>query len=133
MKMYNFKNPSQILCETIETLFATGDIYCLEAHPGMSDLSKNFLKVKAAFPDIKTELLQQLMEGEQVASHWILHGTHLGELFGIPPTGKTVRFQNLSIATIEDGKIIKYNSEIGWLSILMQIGALPIKSAEANR
>jgi len=131
--MYNSKNPSEILRETIETLFATGDINCLEAHPGMSDLSKNFLKVKAAFPDIKTELQQQLMEGEQVASHWILHGTHLGELFGIPPTGKTVRFQNLSIARVEDGKIIQYNSEIGWLSILMQIGALPIKSADANR
>ena len=131
--MSNSKNSSEILRETIETLFATGDIHCLEAHPGMNDLSKNFLRVKAAFPDIRTELQQLLMEGEQVASHWILHGTHLGELFGIPPTGKTVRFQNLSIAKVKDGKIIQYNSEIGWLSILTQIGVLPIKSADANQ
>lgn len=89
-------------------------------------MSKNFAKVKVAFTDIKTEFVQPLTEGDQVASHWILHRTHTGELFGISPTGKTVKFQNLSIARIENGKIVQYNSEIGWLSILMQIGGIGI-------
>ena len=124
--MLKSENPGEILRQTIETLFTTGDVSCLDPHPGMDSLSKNFAKVKAAFPDIKTEFQQQLTEGNQVASHWILQGTHTGDLFGIAPTGKRVKFQNLSIARIENGKIVQYNSEIGWLSILMQIGALPI-------
>jgi predicted ester cyclase len=124
--MLKSQNPGDILRQTIETLLTTGDVSGLEQHPGMEALSKNFAKVKSAFPDIKTEFVQQLTEGDQVASHWILHGTHTGELFGIAPTGKTVKFQNLSIARIENGKIVQYNSEIGWLSILMQIGVLPI-------
>ena len=125
--MNNSKNVGDVLRETIETLFATGDVSCLETHPGMESLGKNFVKIKAAFPDIKTELQQQLIEGDRVASHWSLSGTHLGDFFGIPPTGKTVRFQNLSIAKIENGKIIQYNSELGWLAILLQIGALPMQ------
>ena len=131
--MNNPKNAADILRETIETLFATSDVSCLATHPGMEALSKNFIKIKTAFPDIKTELQQQLLYENKVASHWVLSGTHLGDFFGIQPTGKTVQFQNLSIAQVEDGKIIQYNSELGWLSILMQIGALPLQSREPNR
>ena len=131
--MDNSRNAAEIMREAIETLYATGDVSCLQPHPGMETLSKNFLKLKAAFPDVKTELQQQVMEGNRVASCWVLSGTHLGELFGIPPTGKTVRFQNVSIAQIENGKIIQYNSELGWLAILMQIGALPIPAKGNER
>ena len=103
--MNNSKNAGEVLRETIETLFATGDVKCLETHPGLEALNKNFINLKVAFPDIKTEIQQQVIEGDMVASHWVLAGTHLGNFFGIPPTGKSVRFQNLSIAKIENGKI----------------------------
>ncbi|SRR5258708_18489961 len=50
-----------------------------------------------------------------------------GKLFGVPPTGKSVRFQNISIATVVDQQVVQYNSETGWLDFLMQVGALPLK------
>jgi predicted ester cyclase len=56
--------------------------------------------MKAAFPDIAIELQQQLVDGERVASHRIVRGTHLGDFFGIPPTGKTVKYQDIGIATV---------------------------------
>jgi predicted ester cyclase len=58
--------------------------------------------------------------------HWVFSGTHEGELYGVPPTGKKVSFQNISISRVEDGRIVQYNSEIGFLSVLMQLGVLPL-------
>jgi predicted ester cyclase len=59
-------------------------------------------------------------------------GTHTGDLYGIPPTGKTFRIQNINIIKVEDGKIVSYNSEVGWLALFMQIGFLPLKSEVPN-
>jgi hypothetical protein len=124
----NTKSPAQIARETIETLFATGDLSVLDPHPGMESLRKVFPAFIKAFPDIKIELQQQVVEGNRVSSHWIFQATHLGDLYGIPPTGKPVRFQNINIIKVEDGKIVQYNSEVGWLALFMQIEFLPLKN-----
>lgn len=81
-----------------------------------------------AFPDFRAELKQQIVDGDRVGTHWVFRGTHLGEFQGIPPTGKPVEFQNLSITRVVDGRIVNYNSEIGFLTVLRQIGALPLRS-----
>lgn len=121
------KSPAEIAKQTIETLFATHDLSVLDPHPGMESLKKVFPAFVKGLPDIKIELQQQVAEGDRVSSHWIFSATHSGELYGIPPTGKHVRFQNINIMKIEDGKIVQYNSEVGWLALFMQIGFLPLK------
>jgi predicted ester cyclase len=124
----NTKTPAEIARETIETLFATHDLSVLNPHPGMESLRKVFPAFVKGLPDIKIELQQQIVAGNQVASHWLFRATHLGDLYGIPPTGKEVKFQNLNIMKIDDGKIVQYNSEVGWLALFMQIGFLPLKN-----
>jgi predicted ester cyclase len=126
----NTKAPAEVARETIETLFATKDLSVLNDHPGMESLRKVFPAFITAFPDIKIELQQQVIDGNKVASHWVFQGTHLGDFHGIKPTGKPVRFQNINIIKAEDGKIVQYNSEVGWLAIFMQIGFLPIQSGK---
>jgi predicted ester cyclase len=122
------RTPSEIARETIETLFATKNLSVLDPHPGMESLRKVFPAFIKGLPDVTVELQQQISEGNKVASHWVFQGTHSGELYGIPPTGKKVRFQNLNIMHIEDGKVVQYNSEVGWLALFMQIGFLPLKN-----
>ena len=127
------QDPAQIARETIRKLFDTYDLSVLDQHPGMDSLRKVFPAFVNAFPDIKIELQQQVVDGNRVSSHWIFHGTHLGNLYGIPPTGKSVRFQNINIMRVEEGKIVQYNSEVGWLSLFMQIGFLPLHHQPSNR
>jgi len=86
---------------------------------------QTFPAVKAAFPDMKAELQQTMVDGNRVAAQWVFSGTHSGTFFGIPPTGKPVRIQNVAIARVEGDRIVEYNSEVGWLAALKQIGALP--------
>lgn len=121
------KSNAEIALETIEKLFATKDLSILDPHPGMESLRKVFPAFVHAFPDIRIELQQQVVQDDKVSSHWVFNATHTGDLYGIPPTNKAVRFQNINIMKIENGKIVQYNSEVGWLALFMQIGFLPLQ------
>jgi predicted ester cyclase len=123
--------PAELVRRTFEALFA-GDTTPLDVHPGLHALRPALPLLFAAFPDFRAELQQQLVDGDRVASHWVFRGTHRGDLYGLPPTGVAVQFQNLSICRVEDGRIVQYNSEVGWLSVLRQIGALPLHPGHAS-
>jgi hypothetical protein len=50
-------------------------------------------------------------------------GKPAGELFGVPPTGKSFRMMAIDIQTIKDGKIAKTFHMENWLSALGQLRA----------
>ncbi len=120
------QDPRQVVLEMIQGMVERGT-EALEPHPGMEHLRRLWPSVQATIPDFRAELQQQVAEGDRVATLWIFSGTHRGTLFGVPPTNKEVRFQNVSIAMVTDGKVVQYNSETGWLDFLMQVGVLPLK------
>ncbi len=120
------RDAGAIVVEMIQGMVDRGD-EALAPHPGMEHLRRLWPSVKAALPDFRAELQQQVVDGDRVATLWIFSGTHQGPLFGVAPTGKPVRFQNVSIARLSDGRIVQYNSETGWLDFLTQVGALPRK------
>jgi predicted ester cyclase len=123
---FETESPAAIVRSAFQTIFS-GDFTPFDAHPGLESLKKHFPSMLVAFPDFRAELKQQIVEGDRVATHWIFRGTHRGDLYGIPGTGKPVEFQNLSISRVVDGRIVNYNSEVGWLTVLRQIGALPLR------
>jgi predicted ester cyclase len=117
-------DPAEVVRTTFSAIFA-GDCAPFDQHGGLEALRAAFPPMLVAFPDFSAELVQQVVDGERVASHWIFRGTHRGALYGIAPTGKAVQFQNLSICRVENGRIVQYNSEIGWMALLRQLGAWP--------
>jgi predicted ester cyclase len=120
----NRAEPAEIVRTTFQAIFA-GNRAPFDQHQGLEALRAAFPPMLAAFPDFSAELVQQIVEGNRVASQWTFRGTHRGPLYGIAPTGNTVQFQNLSICRVADGRIVQYNSEIGWMTLLRQIGAWP--------
>jgi predicted ester cyclase len=127
----NVDSPAAVVRSVFTRIFA-GDVAPFASNPGLASLDKVFPGMLRAFPDFRAELKQQMVDGDRVASQWIFRGTHLGEFHGVPPTGKPVEFQNISICEVVDGRIVAYNSEIGALRLLMQIGALPFGAAKAG-
>lgn len=121
-------DPATLVQQTLAAAFA-GNLTVLDDHPGLTSLRMALPKTFAAFSDFTAELQQVVTEGSRVATHWRLRGTHTGEFFGIQPTGKEVHYQNVSIAYVEQGRIVQFNSEVGYLSVLLQIGFLPVKGA----
>jgi steroid delta-isomerase-like uncharacterized protein len=88
------------------------------------------------FPDLRFTLEDVVAENDKVAVSWIISGTHRGEFRGVPPTGKKVSIEGITINLIADGKIM--DSYINWdaLSLLQQFGVAsafgPPKSATAG-
>jgi len=69
------------------------------------------------FPDATVEISEQLAERDLVATRKTLRGTHLGELWDLPPTGNRVELEFIDIFRVCDGRLIEH-----WTS--MDIGAL---------
>lgn len=64
--------------------------------------------LKPAFPDLRVEVLDQIAEGDQVTSRKRITGTHLGELMGIPATGRSVAIDVIDIVRLRDGKYLEH-------------------------
>lgn len=63
--------------------------------------------------------------GDRVVVRWTGSGTHVGEVTGIPPTGKAVRVDAISIHRMDGGKIAETWEVWDTLTFLQQIGVVP--------
>lgn len=61
-----------------------------------------------AFPDLKIEIYDQIAEGDKVTTRKAIFGTHLGELMGIPPTGKKIKVDVIDIVRLRNGKYYEH-------------------------
>ena len=95
--------------------------------PGTREgLQSAVLGVRAAFPDIEPELHEMLAEGDFVSVRVEAGGTYTGEPFaGISASGKPIRWEEMHIFRLRDGKIVEHWGVFDLLSILQQLGAIP--------
>ena len=75
----------------------------------------------AAFPDGRHILEEAIAEGDKVVTRGIFSGTHQGELMGIPPTGKPVRFSVVHIDRVVDGKLVEHWGQADVFSMMQQL------------
>jgi predicted ester cyclase len=61
--------------------------------------------VVRGFPDYRWDLQHLLVDGREIAAHFIDTGTHLGPFLGIPATGRTVTAQEFAIYRVEADRI----------------------------
>ena len=80
---------------------------------------------RAAFPDMKATIEDQIAEDDRVAMRFTVHATHKGEFQGIPPTGKQVILSGIDIQRIVGGKIVENWVNLDALGLLQQLGVLP--------
>ena len=73
--------------------------------PGREGVRQAFALFRKAFPDIRHRLDDVIAEGDRVVVRLEAWGTHTGELFGIPPTGRTISQTGIVIYRIEDNLI----------------------------
>jgi steroid delta-isomerase-like uncharacterized protein len=77
----------------------------------------------AAFPDLRITIDNIIAEGDKVAARWTGAGTHLGELMGIPASGRPVSFTGMTIHRFADGKIVENWWAYDALGMMQQITA----------
>jgi predicted ester cyclase len=91
----------------------SADVVNHAAAPGTSrgpDGMIHFLQnvLRTGFPDLSVEILDQVAEGDLVATRKAIHATHSGDFMGIPPTGKKVIINVIDIIRLKQGKYIEH-------------------------
>ncbi len=78
-----------------------------------------------AFPDLHVTVEDLIAEGDKIVGRVTLTGTHLGELMGIPATGKKVSFSEILIVRISNGKVVELSEVADTMSMMQQLGVIP--------
>lgn len=97
-----------------------------EQEPGIAGYKGNILRARAAFPDLFLDVHEILAEDDRIAILFTLHGTHDGELMGIPASEHRVSNYGTAFARFQDGKVVERAGVQDMLTLLQQIGALPV-------
>jgi predicted ester cyclase len=79
----------------------------------------------AAFPDGQWTVDDMVAEGDKAVARTTFRGTHTGDFFGMPPTGKRVAMQGVHIGRFIDGKIVEHWGSNDDLGMMRQLGAIP--------
>ncbi len=78
-----------------------------------------------SFPDIVFERLETIREGNRISVYWTARGTHRGVMLNIPPTGRSVEVNGVTLLYLERGKIKRSVHLWDLAGLLRALGLLP--------
>ena len=79
----------------------------------------------SAFPDLRVTANAVLSEGDTVVCRYTWDGTHRGDFFGVPATGRRVTVSGISVYRVAGGKIVEEWWLEDLLGLMQQLGAIP--------
>jgi len=92
--------------------------------PGREGVRIVVASLRTAFPDLHYEI-EELVAGEDaVAVRTTMRGSHRGDFFGLPPTGRSFEVQQMTIERFREGKIVGHHRVTDELSLLKQLGVV---------
>ncbi|MDQ3485997.1 MAG: ester cyclase [Actinomycetota bacterium] len=100
-------------------IIPTGDVF-----DGPEAVREYFDSTRAAFPDQRNELIALHHTEAGVIVEFNLMGTHLGELRGIPATGKEFTCRCVAFFLFEEDRLVCERAYFDALTILGQLGVV---------
>ena len=87
-----------------------------------------------AFPeDSFWRVEDQLAEGDKVTTRYAIGGTHQGEFFGIPASGRRGETRGINIDRVEGGKVVQEWASYDLLGAMHQLGTISDPGQEEAR
>jgi predicted ester cyclase len=97
---------------------ALGSLQPLTAEQGMQ-MGRMFIN---AFPDGRSTIEEQIVQGDRVATRGTYRGTHQGDFMGMPATGKRIEVPWLSMDKIAGGKLVEHRFLMDTQVMMQQLG-----------
>lgn len=72
------------------------------------DWRRKWQLMQAGSPDMVVTTERSLENGEWIANRYTIHGTHTGDLFGQPPTGRRFQTRGMDMVRVRDGQLIEH-------------------------
>ena len=99
---------------------------------GREQVGQFFAAFWEAFPDLWLTVEDEIAEGEKVALQLRCKGTHLGTFRApggeIPATGRQLDLAMSDHVRVADGQIVAVQLYFDQVSLLVQLGAMPVAS-----
>src|SRR5947208_955127 len=108
---------------------------CVGHNAGGPDLQgpegfRHFMMMyQSAFPDLRFTVEDIVVEGDKAAWRVKSSGTQNGELFGIPPTGRSGGVETMIISRFANGQWVEDWVLTDLLGLLQQLGVVPAPGA----
>ena len=118
--------------EYFERLYDDGIVlhgYSPEPLVGKPAVKAFYAPLFTAFPDCHVETDAMLVDGSQLAWRFRFSGTHRGDFQGMPASGRSFEVPGITILRFGDRRCEERWSVTDFLSMMMQIGALPTPGA----
>ncbi len=93
-------------------------------HGGREDFRAHLAWIAESAGKVTATVTDTVAEGDRVVAFWRIEGTHTGDLFGLPATGKPFTGHSVSTLTFRDGKLVHYRVLPDRLGIIQQLGGL---------
>jgi len=93
--------------------------------PGREGVKQANALLRAAFPDVRHSIEDQIAEGDKVVTRVTARATFQGAILGIPPNGKLITVEGISIHRIAGGQFVEHWAVGDNLSLYQQLGAIP--------
>jgi steroid delta-isomerase-like uncharacterized protein len=93
-------------------------------HP-KDDLKAAIERTSRGLADPQFTVEDVIAEGDRVAVRLTSSATHVGELMGMPPSGKRYSIGEIHIFRLRDGKIAEPWHQLDQMAMMRQLGAMP--------
>ena len=93
---------------------------------GSQALKQVWATLLRAYPDLHVRVEDLIAEGDKLVSRNVVTGTQHGEYMGIPPTGRSVTYNEIFIVRFEGGRIAETWGVVDVLAQMKQLGAIPV-------
>jgi len=84
---------------------------------------------RTAFPDLRVDVHDAIVEGDKVVVRCVARGTHQGEGINLAPTQKNVRFDGIVIARVRNNQLVEVWNTWDFLTFYQQLGVVNLASA----
>ena len=123
-ELHNKQNPG-IIDQLVDPNVLSHDPF-----PNQAEGSRGFRETmqlfRSAFPDMTAKINDMIAENDKVMTKITVHGTHLGEFMGIAASHNKIEYEEIIILRIANGKIVEHWAVADALSLMQQIGAIPV-------
>jgi steroid delta-isomerase-like uncharacterized protein len=92
---------------------------------GAQALKEVFARLHRAFPDLHIAVEDVIAEGDKVVCRNTVTGTHQGEYMGLPPTGRSITYNEIFIFRFAGGRIAETWGVVDVLAQMRQLGVIP--------
>jgi predicted ester cyclase len=92
---------------------------------GFEGLRQVGVMMNSAFPDVVVTENDLIASGDRVVERSSAEATHAGSMMGETPTNKRIKWSEIHIYRLKDGKVVEHWAEIAMMELLQQVGVLP--------